>query len=172
MPRRDVLHDTFRPWPRPISDGHTPSRRPPVVGAAAKAPTRLTVRSVFSTYKAIANAKGVGSVEKRVRALPGSVCTFAAGATPIASSAREAHSQIYHGAARSLPRHRRPSTPTWLQVALIRGLLVAAQGNEALYIARAMMGKLRIGLLQSTVHVSLAHAFTYTEPYVARPSRK
>ena len=46
----------------------------------------------------------------------------------------------------------------------IKKLLVRAQGPEAKYIIRGLQGKLRIGLAQSTVAVSLAHAVTLTPP--------
>lgn len=46
----------------------------------------------------------------------------------------------------------------------IKKLLVRAQGPEAKYIVRGLQGKLRIGLARSTVLISLAHAFTLTQP--------
>lgn len=46
----------------------------------------------------------------------------------------------------------------------IKKLLVRAQGPEAKYIIRALQGKLRIGLAQSTVLISLAHAITMSPP--------
>ena len=46
----------------------------------------------------------------------------------------------------------------------IKKLLVRAQGPEAKYIIRGLQGKLRIGLAQSTVLISLAHAVTLTPP--------
>ena len=46
----------------------------------------------------------------------------------------------------------------------IKKLLVRAQGPEAKYIIRALQGKLRIGLAQSTVLISLAHAVTMSPP--------
>jgi DNA ligase-1 len=47
-----------------------------------------------------------------------------------------------------------------MKVDLIKGLLVRAtqKGNESKYIIRGLQGKLRIGLAQSTVLISLAHA--------------
>jgi DNA ligase 1 len=46
----------------------------------------------------------------------------------------------------------------------IKKVLVRAQGPEAKYIIRALQGKLRIGLAQSTVLISLAHAVTLSPP--------
>lgn len=46
----------------------------------------------------------------------------------------------------------------------IKGLLVRAVGNEAKYIIRGLQGRLRIGLAQSTVLISLAHALLITRP--------
>lgn len=44
------------------------------------------------------------------------------------------------------------------KVELIKGLMIRCQGQEAKYIVRALQGKLRIGLAEQTVLVSLAHA--------------
>eukprot|EP00804_Cyclotella_cryptica_P014529 CCRYP_004825-RA/>CCRYP_004825-RA protein AED:0.05 eAED:0.05 QI:141/1/1/1/0.75/0.8/5/558/998 len=46
----------------------------------------------------------------------------------------------------------------------IKGLLVRARGSEPKYIIRGLQGKLRIGLAQSTVLASLAHAVVLTKP--------
>jgi DNA ligase-1 len=52
-----------------------------------------------------------------------------------------------------------------LKVNLIKKMLVAAQEPvEAKYIIRGLQGKLRIGLAQSTVLTSLAHALAFTLP--------
>jgi DNA ligase 1 len=52
-----------------------------------------------------------------------------------------------------------------LKVDLIKKMLVAAQNPiEAKYIIRGLQGKLRIGLAQSTVLTSLAHALAFTIP--------
>jgi DNA ligase-1 len=52
-----------------------------------------------------------------------------------------------------------------LKVNLIKKMLVAAQEPvEAKYIIRGLQGKLRIGLAQSTVLISLAHALAFTLP--------
>ena len=50
------------------------------------------------------------------------------------------------------------------KVDIIKGLLVRAQGQEAKFIIRGLQGKLRIGLAQSTVLISLARALTLTVP--------
>lgn len=44
------------------------------------------------------------------------------------------------------------------KVELIKGLMIRCQGQEAKYIIRALQGKLRIGLAEQTVLVSLAHS--------------
>lgn len=49
------------------------------------------------------------------------------------------------------------------KVELMKGLLVRCQGQEAKYIVRALQGKLRIGLAEQTVLVSLSHAFLDTQ---------
>jgi len=46
----------------------------------------------------------------------------------------------------------------------IKSLLVRARGTESKYIIRGLQGKLRIGLAQSTVLASLAHAAVLTRP--------
>ncbi len=52
-----------------------------------------------------------------------------------------------------------------LKVNLIQKMLVAAQDPaETKYIIRGLQGKLRIGLAQSTVLISLAHALAFTLP--------
>lgn len=52
-----------------------------------------------------------------------------------------------------------------LKVNLIKKMLVAAQEPvEAKYIIRGLQGKLRIGLAQSTVLISLAHSMAFTLP--------
>lgn len=52
-----------------------------------------------------------------------------------------------------------------LKVDLIKKMLVATQQpTETKYIIRGLQGKLRIGLAQSTVLISLAHALTFTIP--------
>jgi DNA ligase-1 len=52
-----------------------------------------------------------------------------------------------------------------LKIDLIQGLLVKVQNPaETKYIIRGLQGKLRIGLAESTVLTSLAHALSYTIP--------
>eukprot|EP00316_Scyphosphaera_apsteinii_P008011 CAMPEP_0119319952 /NCGR_PEP_ID=MMETSP1333-20130426/50912_1 /TAXON_ID=418940 /ORGANISM="Scyphosphaera apsteinii, Strain RCC1455" /LENGTH=817 /DNA_ID=CAMNT_0007326511 /DNA_START=148 /DNA_END=2601 /DNA_ORIENTATION=- len=46
----------------------------------------------------------------------------------------------------------------------IKHMLVSAQGKEAQYIIRALQGKMRIGLQESTVLTALAHAVVLTPP--------
>jgi DNA ligase-1 len=46
----------------------------------------------------------------------------------------------------------------------IKSLLVRARGSESKYIIRGLQGKLRIGLAQTTVLASLAHAVVLTKP--------
>jgi DNA ligase-1 len=46
----------------------------------------------------------------------------------------------------------------------IKKLMVRAQGPEATYIICGVQGKLRIGLTQSTLLISLAHIVTLTPP--------
>ena len=43
---------------------------------------------------------------------------------------------------------------------MVKKMLVSAQGKEACYIVRALQGKMRLGLAESTVLVALAHAVT------------
>jgi len=53
------------------------------------------------------------------------------------------------------------------KVGLIQKLLLACQGAEPKYLMRFLQGKLRIGLAESTVLVSLAHAVVNTNPVPA-----
>ena len=46
----------------------------------------------------------------------------------------------------------------------IKSLLVRAKGNEPKYIIRGLQGKLRIGIAQTTVLASIAHAVMLTRP--------
>jgi DNA ligase-1 len=56
-----------------------------------------------------------------------------------------------------------------LKVDLIKKMLVATQNPiEAKYIIRGLQGKLRIGLAQSTVLTSLAHALAFTIPHTVQ----
>ena len=51
------------------------------------------------------------------------------------------------------------------KIDLIKGLLVKVQNPvETKYIIRGLQGKLRIGLAETTVLISLAHAFSFTVP--------
>ncbi|XP_063676800.1 DNA ligase 1-like [Bolinopsis microptera] len=50
------------------------------------------------------------------------------------------------------------------KIALIKKMLVSAQGSEARYITRSLLGKLRCGLADQTVLVSLGHATVLTPP--------
>ncbi len=50
------------------------------------------------------------------------------------------------------------------KVEKIKKLLVRAQPGEAKYVIRGLQGKLRIGLAQTTVLISLAHALALTTP--------
>ena len=50
------------------------------------------------------------------------------------------------------------------KIALIKKLLVSAQGSEARFITRSLLGKLRCGLADQTVLVALGHATILTPP--------
>ena len=58
------------------------------------------------------------------------------------------------------------------KVDIIKGLLVRAQGQEAKFIIRGLQGKLRIGLAQSTVLISLAKAVFLNNPDTIQPISK
>ena len=47
---------------------------------------------------------------------------------------------------------------------MVKKMLVSAQGKEACYLVRALQGKMRIGLQDSSVLAALAHAITLTPP--------
>ena len=55
------------------------------------------------------------------------------------------------------------SAQKW-KVDKIKSLLVRAKGCESKFIIRGLQGKLRIGVSESTVLTSLAHAIVLTKP--------
>jgi len=97
----------------------------------------------------------LGSVAKLVKGKQRTLCF---GAKPKALLAKEILSVF-----RQIATTTGSQSQKW-KVDKIKGLLVRAQGPEAKYVIRGLQGKLRIGLAQSTVLVSLAHAFFLSPP--------